>query len=326
MQLDDLARRAAREARRGNALELGEALIEQDDVALRVEHAESLDHVVEGGVELQLLLPQQPFGLVLRPQQPLPLRHVLMGGHPPAVGQRLIHDADEASVDRIGDELGRLSRGEIAQQGGAIVLDVAGEGSGLLAVGDEIPEAAAGFHHVRREAVHFNVAPIANDDSLGRVEEQEALAHIVDGGVEARVDLSQLARCLGDPDLAVGQRMLRIEQAAKLTGKLREENDEAAHREQRSDPRPAYARRNAFDVGEYGIGMLANALELGCDCLGEIRYFDGVMSDTRGNAIKLPNAVCMHEEDAGILWPARSSESGCRTRIVPSWRRNRNAL
>ena len=40
------------------------------------------------------------------------------------------------------------------------------------------------------------------------------------------------------------------------------------------DPRPAYFRRNAFDVGEYGIGMLANSLELGCDCLGEIRYFD----------------------------------------------------
>ena len=105
MQLDDLARRAPGEARRGNALELDEALIEQDDVALRVEHAEALDHVVEGGVELQLLLPQQSFGLVLRPQQPLPLRHVLMGGHPPAVGQRLIYDADEASVGRIGDEL-----------------------------------------------------------------------------------------------------------------------------------------------------------------------------------------------------------------------------
>jgi primary-amine oxidase len=29
------------------------------------------------------------------------------------------------------------------------------------------------------------------------------------------------------------------------------------------DPRPAYFRRNAFDIGEYGIGMLANALELG---------------------------------------------------------------
>jgi primary-amine oxidase len=68
------------------------------------------------------------------------------------------------------------------------------------------------------------------------------------------------------------------------------------------DPRPAYARRNAFDVGEYGIGGLANSLELGCDCLGEIRYFDAHMADSRGNVFTLRNVVCMHEEDDGILW------------------------
>ena len=48
------------------------------------------------------------------------------------------------------------------------------------------------------------------------------------------------------------------------------------------DPRPTYFHRNAFDVGEYGIGMLANALENGCDCLGEIRYLDAVVNDSRG--------------------------------------------
>ncbi|HEY7429322.1 MAG TPA: tyramine oxidase, partial [Streptosporangiaceae bacterium] len=40
------------------------------------------------------------------------------------------------------------------------------------------------------------------------------------------------------------------------------------------DPRPFQGWRNAFDIGEYGIGILTNSLELGCDCLGEIRYFD----------------------------------------------------
>src|SRR5262245_65057617 len=33
------------------------------------------------------------------------------------------------------------------------------------------------------------------------------------------------------------------------------------------DPRPHYNRRNAFDVGEYGVGVFANSLALGCDCL-----------------------------------------------------------
>ena len=35
-----------------------------------------------------------------------------------------------------------------------------------------------------------------------------------------------------------------------------------------------YLEVSAFDAGEYGLGKLANALELGCDCLGHIRYFD----------------------------------------------------
>ncbi|HEU4439108.1 MAG TPA: primary-amine oxidase [Methylomirabilota bacterium] len=68
------------------------------------------------------------------------------------------------------------------------------------------------------------------------------------------------------------------------------------------DPRPTYFHRNAFDVGEYGIGTLANALENGCDCLGEIRYLDAVVNDSHGRAVPLPNAICIHEEDAGILW------------------------
>lgn len=61
-------------------------------------------------------------------------------------------------------------------------------------------------------------------------------------------------------------------------------------------------RKNAFDVGEYGVGTLANSLKLGCDCLGEIRYFDAVMANTRGEVVEIKNAICMHEEDYGILW------------------------
>jgi primary-amine oxidase len=68
------------------------------------------------------------------------------------------------------------------------------------------------------------------------------------------------------------------------------------------DPRPFHFRKNAFDVGEYGIGTLANSLKLGCDCLGVIRYFDAVMTNSRGQVITIENAVCMHEEDYGILW------------------------
>src|SRR5947209_15672023 len=68
------------------------------------------------------------------------------------------------------------------------------------------------------------------------------------------------------------------------------------------DPAPTHYRKNVLDEGEHGLGMLANSLRLGCDCLGYIHYFDGVMSNGRGEAVTVPNAVCMHEEDYGVLW------------------------
>ena len=68
------------------------------------------------------------------------------------------------------------------------------------------------------------------------------------------------------------------------------------------DPGPTQRRKNAFDVGEYGMGMCANSLELGCDCLGFIRYFDAHLCNSRGEPFTIRNAICMHEEDFGILW------------------------
>ena len=68
------------------------------------------------------------------------------------------------------------------------------------------------------------------------------------------------------------------------------------------DPRPTQVRKNAFDVGEYGMGMCANSLRLGCDCVGHIEYLDAELCDSRGGALTIENAICIHEEDFGILW------------------------
>ena len=68
------------------------------------------------------------------------------------------------------------------------------------------------------------------------------------------------------------------------------------------DPRPTQVRKNAFDVGEYGIGTCANSLRLGCDCVGYIQYLDGHLVTSRGDLLTIPNAICIHEEDFGILW------------------------
>lgn len=68
------------------------------------------------------------------------------------------------------------------------------------------------------------------------------------------------------------------------------------------DPTDTQKRKNAFDSGEYGMGQCANSLTLGCDCLGFIHYFDAIMNNSRGEIVEIKNAICMHEEDYGILW------------------------
>ena len=69
-----------------------------------------------------------------------------------------------------------------------------------------------------------------------------------------------------------------------------------------ADPHPPYQRKCAFDVGDYGLGYCANSLELGCDCLGNIYYFDAVLADSKGEPVEKKKVVCMHEEDDGLLW------------------------
>jgi primary-amine oxidase len=69
-----------------------------------------------------------------------------------------------------------------------------------------------------------------------------------------------------------------------------------------NDPDPNHYWKTPFDVGEYGIGRLANSLTEGCDCLGYMHYFDAVLNDPDGNPTVIEDAICLHEEDHGLLW------------------------
>jgi primary-amine oxidase len=80
------------------------------------------------------------------------------------------------------------------------------------------------------------------------------------------------------------------------------------------DPTADHYRRTAFDIGEWGLGFMTTSLELGCDCLGEITYLDAVLHDTKGEPETIRNAVCIHEEDNGILWKHVDSRFGAETR------------
>ena len=51
------------------------------------------------------------------------------------------------------------------------------------------------------------------------------------------------------------------------------------------DPRAPFNRKCAYDVVDYGMGNCCSSLDLGCDCLGVIKYFDAVLCDKKGGAL-----------------------------------------
>lgn len=68
------------------------------------------------------------------------------------------------------------------------------------------------------------------------------------------------------------------------------------------NPEHPHQRKHAFDLGEYGGGYMTNSLALGCDCKGAIHYLDFPFVKRDGSVSNIKNAICIHEEDAGILF------------------------
>ena len=77
-----------------------------------------------------------------------------------------------------------------------------------------------------------------------------------------------------------------------------------------ADPRPPFHKKQAFDLGDSGAGMMANDLKLGCDCLGAIHYVDGLIASEEGKPLARPNAICIHEQDNGIGWKHTNYRTG----------------
>jgi primary-amine oxidase len=68
------------------------------------------------------------------------------------------------------------------------------------------------------------------------------------------------------------------------------------------DPGQTWSFRNAFDEGEYGIGRLTTALEIGTDAPAHARLFSAVYADDAGKPVTVPRAVALYERDGGLLW------------------------
>ncbi|EQL03100.1 copper amine oxidase [Ophiocordyceps sinensis CO18] len=77
-----------------------------------------------------------------------------------------------------------------------------------------------------------------------------------------------------------------------------------------ADPRPPFHRKQAFDFGDGALGNNVNNLTLGCDCLGVIKYFDGVLTKADGSAEVTSKVICLHEQDNGINWKHNNWRTG----------------
>jgi primary-amine oxidase len=77
-----------------------------------------------------------------------------------------------------------------------------------------------------------------------------------------------------------------------------------------ADPRHPFHKKAAFDLGDAGAGIMANNLQLGCDCLGSIHYLSAILNDDKGSPLEMPNCVCIHEQDNGIGWKHTNYRTG----------------
>ncbi|MEH2286861.1 primary-amine oxidase [Nostoc sp.] len=68
------------------------------------------------------------------------------------------------------------------------------------------------------------------------------------------------------------------------------------------NPEPIWSFRNAFDVGEYNLGILANTMELGKEIPENGLLLNAVFANEQGEPYQIPGVIGIYERDNGMLW------------------------
>ncbi|MDZ8258067.1 primary-amine oxidase [Nostoc sp. ChiQUE01b] len=68
------------------------------------------------------------------------------------------------------------------------------------------------------------------------------------------------------------------------------------------NPEPTWSFRNAFDVGEYNLGLLANTMELGKEIPENGLLLNAVFANEQGEPYQMPGVIGIYERDNGMLW------------------------
>lgn len=82
------------------------------------------------------------------------------------------------------------------------------------------------------------------------------------------------------------------------------------------NPNDQHPMKHAIDGSEYGFANCANSLGLGCDCVGKIHYLDWSFVSRDGSVQTVKNAVCIHEEDNGVMFKHADFRDGFQTSLV----------
>ncbi|MDZ7965045.1 MAG: primary-amine oxidase [Nostoc sp. DedSLP03] len=68
------------------------------------------------------------------------------------------------------------------------------------------------------------------------------------------------------------------------------------------NPEPTWSFRNAFDVGEYNLGLLANTMKLGKEIPENGLLLNAVFANEQGEPYQIPGVIGIYERDNGMLW------------------------
>jgi hypothetical protein len=109
------------------------------------------------------------------------LGDIVVGSDPVfAAFDRPVHNQNGTAVRRFYDPVHRLALTHRAENLGAILFSVNIEAAGRYPVLDQVQQRASGLNDIRRQTIHLDVAVIADQNALVRIEQYDTLRHVVD--------------------------------------------------------------------------------------------------------------------------------------------------
>src|SRR6185437_1621344 len=119
---------------------------------------------------------------------------VVMRADPvPAAEDGAVDDRNGTAVGRLDDVAHCAASLDRGQDLGAVLFRIEVETAGRDAILNEVSQRAAGLHDLRRQTIHLDVAVIADLYGLVRIDQHNALRHIIDDDVEQRAGLRAAA-------------------------------------------------------------------------------------------------------------------------------------